>query len=200
MLNKKYIFIILVSVIIVYCSCQSGNNIAKDDNITFNVNKNLLSENQYINNELSFSFYPPKGWEIASEEFFDKFSESIKKQKVTDISIVQVFYNPTLQAICYIDKIDIQDNEKINSFLEASKKTFEDAGIQTEIDSFRYSGFDIKQLMVINKQVVSIKLTFFSDEIFEIVYNVPKQFYEKNVKSIESSIGSINKLRERKEL
>ena len=61
--------------------------------------------------------------------------------------------------------------------------------------SYLHNGFNIRQLIHVQDDQVTIKLICISDDEhnFMLDYIVPAQFYEQNIRAIESSIGTINK-------
>ncbi|MBC8415915.1 MAG: hypothetical protein H8E11_05750 [Candidatus Cloacimonetes bacterium] len=61
--------------------------------------------------------------------------------------------------------------------------------------SYLHNRFNIRQFIHVQDDQVTIKLICISDDehIFMLDYILPSQFYEQNIRAIESSIGTINK-------
>ena len=68
----------------------------------------------------------------------------------------------------------------------------------TSVSTYNYSCLSIEQFLLYNNDYVCFKLvcqdrvTEFERRDFEIVYLLSRDFYQENIKSVESSIGSIN--------
>ena len=112
-----------------------------------------------------------------------------------------IFLNEDSQAMCTLSTFNNADVAPDETLLKTLKIAYQDqfpnATVQEAI--FMKDAFRIHQLMVIATDFVHIKLICDAPEtlVFAVDYHVPRDVYQTELRSIESSIGSINLIQKR---
>ena len=99
-------------------------------------------------------------------------------------------------VVSKLDGVDIALNETLlKTLTTAYRERFPNAKVEQTI--FMKDAFRIHQLMVVAADFVLIKLICDAPEthVFEVDYHIPKNVYQIELKAIESSIGSINPIK-----
>ena len=192
-MNFVKIVVIVLSILALFnCSNKTPGN--DKDQILFNVDS-LLLDSTYLNSELGISFHPPKDWKTISNELM----ESIKANTETlsdsiNIDLQKVFMNKDISAFCIISAFaGYSSRELVEDYIFEIKKRNSEKSIKE--GSFSHNGFEIRQLFIFDQEKVILKLIVQSqnNKKFLIDYIIPMKFYEKNLRAIESSIGSLIK-------
>lgn len=164
--------------------------------LEFDIDSSLLAENPVIDSALGIAFYPPKNWveaEIASLQLSD---EALPKKHL----VPKHFYiHPADSSSMLIAFLQNLSNEQLAIMRINFSEIFNSQGIWDDVQhaAFTFNDFEIDQFMMRNKALVNFKL-FLSpenartpDHRISIDYLLPLSHYEENVKSVESSIGSL---------
>lgn len=107
-----------------------------------------------------------------------------------------IFFNEDSRSMCVVSElngVDLTPDETLLKTLTiAYQNQFPNATVRQAI--FMKDAFRIHQLMVIAADFVRIKLICDAPEtlVFGVDYHIPRDVYETELRSIESSIGSIN--------
>ena len=179
-------------------SCNEDDFNQKNDALKFYVDTSLLANSIFLENS-NTSLRPPLGWEPISNIDFEKLSKSIKSgDNIFDIHLSNT-YRSIDGALMIISRI------------------------QSKADNFGYLPIDYKELLIqqfSTKDIYSLKLSINQNAVlqylintdkfviirifissnpnYQIDYIIPRNIYEKELKKIESSIGSIIKKTEKK--
>lgn len=179
-------------------SCNEDDFNQKNDALKFYVDTSLLANSIFLENS-NTSLRPPLGWEPISDIDFEKLSKSIKSgDNIFDIHLSNT-YRSIDGALMIISRI------------------------QSKADNFGYLPIDYKELLIqqfSTKDIYSLKLSINQNAVlqylintdkfviirifissnpnYQIDYIIPRNIYEKELKKIESSIGSIIKKTEKK--
>jgi hypothetical protein len=196
----KILLIVLISMALLNCTKDKKKEELKT--LIFNVDSLLIGE-QYTNTEIGISFYPPKEWNQISSDLMVSIEQSLQEMEDTssvDIILQNVFLNQKNSCICFLSTFQkTMPAVKIRDTYLTELYAGDIQGSITEA-SYLHNGFNIRQLIHVQDDQVTIKLICISDDehIFLLDYIVPSQFYEHNIRTIESSIGTLikNKRRE----
>jgi hypothetical protein len=190
-------FLIYITIICSFVGCDPSNTRKpSNETLTFNVDHTLL-EPVIADLELNITMAAPKNWKMIDNSML---TEVVNK---TDLRITQdhkltpymIFVNKESHAMCLISKINdvnISLDENFLQTLTASyQKQFPKATVKHGI--FMKDIIQIFQLLVVTVDTVLIKLICVppNTSVFEVDYYLPKDVYQKQLRAIESSIGSI---------
>ena len=196
----KILIIVLISLFLLNCTKDKKKE--ELEMLVFNVDSLLIGE-QYT--EIGISFYPPKEWNQISSDLMASIEQSLQEMEDSssvEIILQNVFLNQKNSCICFLSTfqktmptVQIRDAYLTELFAGDIQGSITEA-------SYLHNGFNIRQLIHVQDDQVTIKLICISDDehIFMLDYIVPSQFYEQNIRAIESSIGTLikNKRREDK--
>ena len=191
----KILLIILISIVLLNCTKDKTKE--KPETLTFNVDSLLIGE-QYTNTEIGISFYPPKEWNQISSDLMVSIEQSLQEMEdssAVDIILQNVFLNQKNSCICFLSTF--QKTMPAAQIRDAYLTELYAGDIQGSVTegSYLHNGFNIRQLIHVQDDQVTIKLICISDDehIFLLDYIVPSQFYRQNIRAIESSIGTLIK-------
>ena len=194
---KLFRILLIVVISIFLLNCTKDKKKEELETLVFNVDSLLIGE-QYENPEIGISFCPPKEWNQISSGLMSSIEQSLQEMEDSssvDIILQNVFLNQKNSSICFLSTF--RDTMPAAEIRDAYLKELFAGDIQGSITeaSYLHNGFNIRQLIHVQDDQVTIKLICISDDehIFMLDYIVPSQFYEQNIRAIESSIGTINK-------
>ncbi len=181
--QKKYI--IYLFVIFIFHQCGKKE-------LYFNVNTSLLGE-LFSNDKVGISLRIPKGWKGLSKKDFSNIKDKLKEKNIEGITPLQFYINKEKGNICTISTFEKEKKIKtvVKEYKERLKKYFPDSKIT--YTSFYKDDIKFYQFQVVNQKFINIKLFLIGKykNIIQIDYIVPVVHYKDELKSIESSIGSI---------
>ncbi|MEA3475329.1 MAG: hypothetical protein U9R23_02620 [Candidatus Cloacimonadota bacterium] len=192
----------LLAFLPLFC-CSPKNNRSPIDELQFNVDRTLIEE-PYTESTIGISFCPPLHWKPVSAKILAQI-ESIQKEATPDssddfqLTPSQVFVDTNDNAFCFLSQLGANDTQNLdeiaNRYKKALKKKYSNGDFKEGI--FRLKGFFINQFIITENGLVILKLLISSPSTtpFLLDYIIPLSVYEKNLKAIESSIGSIEKLK-----
>jgi hypothetical protein len=201
---KLFRILLIVLVSSVLLNCTKDKKKEEPETLIFNVDSLLIGE-QYTNEELGISFCPPREWNQLSSDLMSSIEQSLQEMEDSssvDIILQNVFLNQKNSSICFLSTF--QKTMSSAQIREAYLKELFAGDIQGSITegSYMHNGFNIRQIIHVQDDQVTIKLICIYDDehIFMLDYIVPSKFYEQNIRVIESSIGTLikNKRREDK--
>ena len=194
---KLYKILLIVLISLILLNCAKDKKKEELETLVFNVDSLLIGEH-YTNSEIGISFYPPKEWNQLSSELMTSIEQSLQEMEDSsnvDIILQDVFLNQKNSCICFLSTF--QKSMPVSQIRDAYLTELFAGNIQGSVTegSYLHNGFNIRQLIHVQDDQVTIKLICISDDvhIFMLDYIVPAQFYEQNIRAIESSIGTINK-------
>ena len=168
------------------------------ETLVFNVDETRL-EPTVTDTTLRIKIAAPKNWKKIDDSMFTQVIDKLDTQPIPqELKIVPrwIFLNEGSRAMCIVSRLNGVDITPDQTLLEtlttAYQNQFPKAKVQQTI--FMKDAFRIHQLMVIAADFVRIKLICDAPEtlVFEVDYRVPRDVYQTELRSIESSIGSIN--------
>ena len=194
----RFLQLLLCGVIIgALASCDPPNSQKRTyETLAFNVDGTLL-EPAVTDAALNIEMSAPKGWKTIDESMLGQVIDGLRDKFTQEFQMVPrwVFVNEESRAMCAVSGLEgvksIPDKTALESLETAYLDKFPKAMIQRTI--FMKDAFRVHQLMVVTSNFVLIKLICNAPEnrVFEIDYVVPQDVYETELRSIESSIGSI---------
>jgi hypothetical protein len=196
----KFKNIILLSVILFQSIGCTYENKGSDDfqNIVFNVNTNLLSaKRSLINNKLELRM--PIDYHKIDDDKFLAVKKTIESDSTTffKMSLLSVFNSPN-GSYSLTTKIISDKNvfEEVDStYYGLLVENFKTRNIN--IGKIKINGINVIQYLITTNNTVIIKLILnVKDSYYQIDYIIPLEIYEKELKFIESSIGSIIEIKE----
>ncbi|MDA3813107.1 MAG: hypothetical protein PF570_02520 [Candidatus Cloacimonetes bacterium] len=192
---KKIMLVLFVVVMILGCTKEQAT--AEFADVTFSVDQSLLSE-EYICSDIGISFYPPTGWERISSGLMTAITEKLKaSQDTTGVTILplDVFMDKEKSATCFISIFisEFPADETRKNYLNEIRIKNQDLSINE--GTFAHNELDFYQLTFTKDDLITVKLIAANNEqkVFMIDYAVPSKYYEEELRTIESSIGTIKK-------
>lgn len=159
----------------------------------------LAEEHRFA--DLGISFNPPADCEAISQEMVGTILSNIEADDSLSLVPKFIFMNMQNSLTCFFS---VYENDS------ASDQLMEDAMPELGIgdrDSVLNEGFfshndiDFHQIIIRKADFISIKLLFQNfNKALVVDYVVPFKYYEEELTAIESSIGTISKIKEEKKL
>jgi hypothetical protein len=198
-MNTKTLIFFFVALFFLF-SCkknESNSNLAIFDAV-FDVDSNLLNVSPITDSSLNFKITPPKNFEKVEEstKFSKDFSVNINNSK-----IIYKYINKNDSSLMLV--LDIS-NSKIN-FLENLRVNYqkvfnkENTWKNIQYQDFIYKDFLINQYILQNELATNFTLLCYKNGIrklplFGIIFVLNQRTSKNTLKSVESSIGTLNKL------
>lgn len=187
-LRRYFILSFILVLIIIQISCNKKE-------LSFHVNQSLLKDT-FDSAELAIKLKIPKGWNSISKKEYLQIINKLNKNTQIKITPVKFYLNKKNGNSCIISKLD--KNDKIKYIIKDYKKNFNKYYPDSIIKYGDFYSNEIKfhQFQLVLKNLVNLKLIFYNKykKIIQIDYITSIKNYEKELHSIESSIGSIKKL------
>jgi hypothetical protein len=194
-------YIIAFTFLLTVSACKQKQN---DSNSTFtkaefNIDSNLLSDQTYKDSTLNISISVPLNWGEADKSTKELIHKQLKVINVDSLSIKEFFIDSLSGSLMTIIDISTLDSSFINS-LKYKYDSMLNSKLQwqhIQFSEFIIKHWHVQQYVLQNERAVMFKLLFIDSEIpefnqpFEIDYILANNTFQKNIKSVESSIGSI---------
>jgi hypothetical protein len=168
------------------------------ETLTFNVDESRL-EPAVTDAVLKITIAAPKNWKKIDDSMLAQVVNKLEPQLTPqNLQIVPrwIFLNEGSRSMCVVSKLNgveiAPDETLLKTLTTAYRNQFPNATVQQAV--FMKDAFRVHQLMVIAADFVLIKLICDAPEtlVFEVDYRIPRDVYQTELRSIESSIGSIN--------
>ncbi len=181
-----------------FVGCDSPNAKKQPyETFVFQVDESRL-EPTVTDETLRIKIAAPRNWKMIDDAMLQQVTNKLDSQRIQGIQMVPrwIFLNEDSQAMCVVSKLKgveiAPDETLLKTFTTAYQNQFPKATVQQAV--FIKDAFRIHQLMVIATDFVRIKLICDAPEtlVFQVDYHIPKSVYQTELRSIESSIGSIN--------
>ena len=181
-----------------FVGCDSPNAKKQPyETLVFQVDESRL-EPTVTDETLRIKIAAPRNWKMIDDAMLQQVTNKLDSQRIQGIQMVPrwIFLNEDSQAMCVVSKLNgveiAPDETLLKTLTTAYQNQFPKATVQQAV--FIKDAFRIHQLMVIATDFVRIKLICDAPEtpVFEVDYHIPKGVYQTELRSIESSIGSIN--------
>ena len=191
--------------IIGFAGCDPPNTQKQPyETLVFKVDETRL-EPMVTDATLRIKIAAPRNWKKVDDSMLAQVISKLDAQLATpELQMVPrwIFLNEGSRTMCVVSKLNgveiAPDETLLKTLSTAYQNQFPNATVQQAI--FMKDAFRIHQLMVIAADFVLIKLICDAPEtlVFEVDYRVPKDVYQTELRSIESSIGSINLIHKRR--
>jgi len=208
---KKYLIPLRVAVFIIaaigalylYSCGNKQNDEAGLKQIQFNIDPNTLA-GEVSDSVLKFLFKPPKDWKLIDEKLFKKVEDNndIRLKQKGDIRIIPlyIFMDDSLKCLLNISQIQFNDKGKTggNKSAEYEKALLNNFGKEKlKRAEFLKDDLPVIQYMLNDKGKVNFKILISNKakELIQFDYVTDFGIYPKEIKAIESSIGSIQLLK-----
>lgn len=190
--SKNIVFWCVLLFTAVLLSCNNNANKKNADTVSFTINKSLLSNQKYLAPNESFSVYPPKDWNRI-EAYDSEIGQMLSNQ--LDSSLLAMYVHDASNCMLIITDMSKKGAEFVEAVLKAPDTFYnkDSTWIDIQSSNFEYKSYTINQIVFQNADLVVFKLFIHSlSELYELDYIVPRAELNNFVKSVESSIGSIN--------
>ena len=181
-----------------FVGCDSPNAKKQPyETLVFQVDESRL-EPIVTDETLRIKIAAPKNWKKIDDAMLQQVTNKLDTQRIQGMQMVPrwIFLNENSRAMCVVSKLKgleiAPDETLLKTLTTAYQNQFPKATVQQAV--FIKDAFRIHQLMVIATDFVRIKLICDAPEtlVFQVDYHIPKDVYQTELRSIESSIGSIN--------
>lgn len=172
--------------------------------IQFNVDSNLLSQ-EVIDSSSKFLFMPPKEWKLINKKLFkdvlDKNNLQLKQEEKILIAPLYIFMDDSMNCLLNISRIQLKEENKsqtkstIAIYEEELLRKFGKEKLKRA--EYLKGNLAITQYLINENNEVNFKIIFFDENknLVQFDYVTSLDVYPKEIKAIESSIGSIQLLK-----
>ena len=190
---SKFFFILLIIFGFLYCSKIQQKKYAED--ITFSVDS-LLTEIIRDDSISDIQVAVPKGWEKISDDIIRTLQKNMKSKNniIKDISPLFA-YKDSLNSNIFTVSIYV-GLENLDTFIDTYKNDIKEElkSDKMKINYFSNNELNICQIMIYNSDILNLKLILKpSIRIYVIDYLVTMDYYNKNLRIIESYIGQFKR-------
>ena len=162
--------------------------------LSFHVDKTLLGAT-VSDATLQMRMSMPKGWSRINEVTFSHIFDRVDKQlrRVPQrVYLLWIYLQQTSGAACCVSSYEDASLEKLLVWWATNlKEMYPSANVMQT--SFQIADIPVHQFMINTRDVVHIKLIceISKSPLFAVDYLIPKGVYVRELRSTESSIGSI---------
>jgi hypothetical protein len=180
-------------------ACDKKNQENQPEELAFTVRQELLAAT-IVDSSLGFSWAPPQGWQPLPTEKRDWVAATLQKKQNPQDPLtarpVYIFIDREKQLFCTVSQF--QRIEMNDSLIARVQESIVDKFAQAEIRQgvFRLHGLTVHQSRIVTGGWIIYKFFVTQPRLtsYLIDYIIPHADYEKNLQSIESSIGSLQPL------
>jgi hypothetical protein len=197
---KNFLHSLLFIVFLLILSCQNDNKntFEKASELSFAIDNNLLGT-AIIDLNQSLSYSVPKFWLNSDSSKFSKLFEFVNYEK-NNLNIIlhlkNVFADSNTKSYLVVSELKSETNnfnlKMLNQEItELLKVKFDSASFKKAL--FTKDGIEVLQFLLIQKESVNFKLIFLTknNKFLQFDYFISLETYINEIKSVESSIGSI---------
>lgn len=195
--SKSYIEIFLGCGIILWGLIGCDNPNPADESLVFHVDETRL-EPAITDPTLKIEIAAPKGWKVIDDATLTQVIDQLGDTLAQGLQITPrwVFLNEATRTMCVVSKLEgvkaSPDETLLQTLENAYRNQFPMGKVQRA--TFRKDAFRVHQLIVVATDFVLIKLICdaLKSPVFEVDYVVPSDVYQRELRAIESSIGSLS--------
>jgi hypothetical protein len=194
-INFKGILIVAVALIWL-ASCKQQGPSSGFMEMEFEVDKTLLAEEPVIDSALGFAFYTPRYWTKT-----DIGSLHLPDEELHEHGLVPkyLFMHPVDSSSMLVAALKNFSNEQLAMMRVDFYNIFNSQGIWIDVQhaTFSFNNLNADQFLMFNDELINFKLFLSAQkdspgaERISVDYIIPRTHYEENIKSVESSIGSL---------
>ncbi|MBN1756449.1 hypothetical protein JW877_09590 [bacterium] len=189
---------------IMVLSCGRGDREDKDnlgvsDQLSFSIDSSLIGE-AITDARYGVRFHPPVDWIPLNHELFKQVGEELEGQFGDQAIRVFPLYLLTMQdygcllSLTQIRNIETGSAPELAEYESMLNQKFR--GEQISKTQFTKGKIKFTQFLIKHQNMVNFKLLFYNQkgDLLQVDYVLPFQVYASEIKSIESSMGSIELL------
>lgn len=178
-----------------FLSCSKTQQKKYAEDITFSVDT-LLTEIIRDDSIIDIQVAIPKGWERISDDNIRTLQKNMKSKNniLKDISPIFAYKDSLNRNIIYVSIYVGLEN--LDTFIDSYNNHIKEElkSDKMIIDYFSNNELNICQIMIYNSDLLNLKLILKpSNRIYVIDYLVTMDYYNKNLRTIESSIGQLKR-------
>ena len=189
-------FVILIGALSWLIACNQPQTSSGLTEMQFDVDSALLADSLVVDSILGLSFYTPKHWVKSEIGILSLPEETLQGQHLVP---EHYYMHPTDSSTMLVATLKNLSNEQIAMMRVDFYKIFNSQGIWNDVQhaSFSFNDLNADQFLMHNDKIINFKLLVSAKSAapngkrFSIDYIIPRSHYEKNIKSVESSIGSL---------
>jgi len=188
-MNKMKTHAIISVFSLLLISCQQPDK--RVISVEFNVNNSLLSDTSFVS-KTGFRINPPKNWS-KTESYNSELQNKILYR--TDNKLLAIYKSDSTNCALVISEVPETNFDFIKGLLDKSNSYPNRDSIWTKVQSsnFKYKSYEIIQVVSQNSDLIIFKLyTHRLSESYQLDYIIPRSEMNRNIQSVESSIGSLN--------
>ncbi len=181
-------------------SCRQSGNGQEAVQASFNVDQALLEKDPLTDTGLSFKMQYPAGWEMLEDSVRNRLAEQILVGRYAPARIVSGVLHPVDSSMLIILDVSRVDS----SFFSNLKENYavilnqDNRWLDVQLETFTHHCFVVDQYVLQNEQLVQFRLQCRKkgdvslQPRLEIYFFLNRSTLKENIKSIESSIGTLN--------
>lgn len=190
--------LVLLSLLVFSCK-QSGKK-PEIVEARFNVDQKLLESIPLTDTALSFKMQYPEGWDLLEETFSWHLAEQILVGRYAPARIVSGAVHPVDSSMLLVLDVSQVDS----TFFSDLKKDYENIfnrdqhWINVQLETFAHNCFIVDQYVLQNERLVQFRLQCRRKDSkaqspqLEVYFFLNRLNLNNNIKSVESSIGTLN--------
>lgn len=194
----RFLFMALV-LVVVGMACQKNNGGVPGE-MTFRVNDALLGD-PIVLDSLGFRLRPPMGWETLPSDLLQSLNDQMQgnqSERQFRFHPIQFNMNQKEESLLSISLVEFTlDANRIDfntAYRMSLAQKFPKADIKQTL--FYKDGIEFNQIFItaMGRTMIKLLVRNAKGQLLQLDYMVPTPLYSKLVESIESSIGSIQKI------
>jgi len=180
-------------------SCKGPQQPEMKTEVLFNVNQSLLADT-LSDDALGIVYQPPLYWKAVDSAYFDQVRELFATQKpfLSNYVVRHYYQDDSTNSIMILTDLSMVEDSALDLMMKQMREMPEGGNkkFEVQIGEYGYHGFDVFQILLQNPAFINFKLIYLegTDKKFQIDYMIPTKVYAGEVRTIESSIGSVNKI------
>lgn len=196
---KSYLGVFALFYLLLFVGCSDKKPAVKNgsfEDVVFNIDHELLAD-EIHDNQLRIRYHPIKDWTRQPDDIIEIVEEQTRNEEdiegLTE-NLREIFMQMETRQICFLSYM-VQDNKTTREdFLNHYLHFFDDEEGILKTGRFKHNGIYFYQIIHQNSDYTELKLLGYHSEsdIFVFQFIVPNHLYQKSLKKIESSIGSIS--------
>ena len=193
---KVPVLLVLLSIVLI--SCTNTRDEVKDT-LVFNIDSSRIAPVEKIDSS-GITFHPPLNWKEVDSDMSEKLMKSVNPLNEKSVKFIykpiKIFLEQSSFSILSVGTVlpsvdtDTSANN-LKNYESIVSENFAESILKE--GSFYKNGAEVYQYLIQKSNLISFKLIFeFGNVIYQFDYSCPQKNYEEQIKSIESSIGTIN--------
>lgn len=191
--------ILLITLQLFLFSCKQPGPKQEIVEAKFNVDQSLLSSDPLTDAGLSFSMQYPADWEFLANDFRTLLADQILVGKYSSARIVSGCVDPVDSSMLIMLDVSKVDSSFFSDLKQNYESVFnqENGWINAQLETFTHDCFIVDQYVLQNERLVQFRLQCRDREStsrhprMEIYFFLNRLRLDENIKSIESSIGTL---------